>query len=752
MVYNRKKGRCILSNAGAKTAFLFLALALMAKERITAADLNDPPVLSSRNGTLDVLMVARPQFLPFTGKPAGYVYEVCRRPDDQAARRCPVPGSKAADLHTCPVASDPEVSPYGGVRLHLSPGDTLRVRLVNCLPPGVDAKHAADDPLLNSNPTNLHTHGLIVEPRRADDADDPFGDYIFVVDLPHGVKPPAVTSTMPMHGGTDHARHFDFRSEFVDYRIPISAGHPPGLLWFHPHVHGISLNQVTGGLAGIITLHDPKGDLCDQGKPCKPGQRIPRHLVFKDIQITSDSRVRFQENPQMCPTPAASGQVGGCDGAGTKTGTAGDANDGRWEFSVNGQTYPEIAIPPTGDIWQMANASASASYNLGLTSSGQDAKPIVFQVRAIDGVSLVLPQGATEAQANRLMGYKVKVVACPGAPTGALAAPTADSFPAPVCATSLRMMPSARAEIFIPGDIAQGSAVLRTVERSTGTDGDDWPSIDLAHITFPLQVAGYASPHPQTYTAVVPAAAPAFASGGIFDGPAKTRLSGATSRVSVSTLTQEASGALGAARRARVKTLQPEAGLDCSPLPARKARQVLFGLPAPGSDKFGLGYRARVDFDSQNMPQFPLPPPKVTENVTIDEFKHDRLPTVCVQLARDNNRVTEVWVLVNLAREDHNFHIHQTRFSVLSAWKDGDNTIPMKKSGDPVLLDNVPIPSGGEGCDGTVDAWISGTCKPTFIVVSIPFHEVGDFVYHCHILEHEDGGMMAKITVVPHRG
>src|ERR1700676_716458 len=154
MVYNRKKGRRIQSNAGAKTAFLFLALAFMAKERISAADLNDPPMLRSRNGTLDVLMVARQQFLPFTGKPAGYVYEVCRRPDDQAARRCPVAGSKV-DLHTCPVASDPEVSPYGGVRLHLSPGDTLRVRLVNCLPPAVDAKHAADDPLLNSNPTNL---------------------------------------------------------------------------------------------------------------------------------------------------------------------------------------------------------------------------------------------------------------------------------------------------------------------------------------------------------------------------------------------------------------------------------------------------------------------------------------------------------------------------------------------------------------------------------------------------------------------
>jgi FtsP/CotA-like multicopper oxidase with cupredoxin domain len=26
---------------------------------------------------------------------------------------------------------------------------------------------------------------------------------------------------------------------------------------------------------------------------------------------------------------------------------------------------------------------------------------------------------------------------------------------------------------------------------------------------------------------------------------------------------------------------------------------------------------------------------------------------------------------------------------------------------------------------------------------------VGDFVYHCHLLEHEDGGMMGVIRVIP---
>jgi hypothetical protein len=43
----------------------------------------------------------------------------------------------------------------------------------------------------------------------------------------------------------------------------------------------------------------------------------------------------------------------------------------------------------------------------------------------------------------------------------------------------------------------------------------------------------------------------------------------------------------------------------------------------------------------------------------------------------------------------------------------------------------------------------SGHGASTSTVLDIPFAELGEFVYHCHILEHEDGGMMAKIQVVP---
>ena len=45
--------------------------------------------------------------------------------------------------------------------------------------------------------------------------------------------------------------------------------------------------------------------------------------------------------------------------------------------------------------------------------------------------------------------------------------------------------------------------------------------------------------------------------------------------------------------------------------------------------------------------------------------------------------------------------------------------------------DTIPLPPGGE------------------VVIRIAFHDfTGKFVYHCHILNHEDNGMMAIVEVV----
>ena len=91
----------------------------------------------------------------------------------------------------------------------------------------------------------------------------------------------------------------------------------------------------------------------------------------------------------------------------------------------------------------------------------------------------------------------------------------------------------------------------------------------------------------------------------------------------------------------------------------------------------------------------------------------------------------EEWTIQNRAPEVHDFHIHQIHF-LLTA------------------VNGVPIPKKKQQFYDTyqVPYWIGGGDYPS-ITVLMDFRgaTVGDFVYHCHILKHEDGGMMAIIRV-----
>lgn len=58
----------------------------------------------------------------------------------------------------------------------------------------------------------------------------------------------------------------------------------------------------------------------------------------------------------------------------------------------------------------------------------------------------------------------------------------------------------------------------------------------------------------------------------------------------------------------------------------------------------------------------------------------------------------------------------------------------------------VAVSPPNDGC-ASVDDWRAGRSTAYPATVDIPFAIAGDFVYHCHILEHEDGGMMARIRV-----
>jgi FtsP/CotA-like multicopper oxidase with cupredoxin domain len=91
----------------------------------------------------------------------------------------------------------------------------------------------------------------------------------------------------------------------------------------------------------------------------------------------------------------------------------------------------------------------------------------------------------------------------------------------------------------------------------------------------------------------------------------------------------------------------------------------------------------------------------------------------------------EDWTIENRALENHEFHIHQIHFLVL---EQNGHTVD---SGQ--YLDMIQVP------------YWSGTGPYPSVKLRMDFRgpDVGDFVYHCHILGHEDSGMMATIRVLP---
>jgi FtsP/CotA-like multicopper oxidase with cupredoxin domain len=106
---------------------------------------------------------------------------------------------------------------------------------------------------------------------------------------------------------------------------------------------------------------------------------------------------------------------------------------------------------------------------------------------------------------------------------------------------------------------------------------------------------------------------------------------------------------------------------------------------------------------------------------------NDPEPTITVRQGD-----VEDWNIENRSREAHAFHVHQMHFIVV-----GGQVIRWEQ---PTLRDTIDLP-----------AW-DGIGKYPNVVVRMDFRDpsiVGTFPFHCHILQHADGGMMGTIRVEP---
>jgi FtsP/CotA-like multicopper oxidase with cupredoxin domain len=119
--------------------------------------------------------------------------------------------------------------------------------------------------------------------------------------------------------------------------------------------------------------------------------------------------------------------------------------------------------------------------------------------------------------------------------------------------------------------------------------------------------------------------------------------------------------------------------------------------------------------------------------VAFTPFQMGGPPTITVPAGS-----VEEWTVENWTNELHAFHIHQVHFRVLS--------MNGQAVEHPPLLDTVTVPAASP-------ADVTGATRvvPGQVRVKLFFPEAlaGDIPFHCHLVDHEDNGMMGVVRVVP---
>jgi FtsP/CotA-like multicopper oxidase with cupredoxin domain len=602
--------------------------------------------------------------------------------------------------------------------MRVNAGDRLDIKLVNKLPSG------------ERGSTNLHTHGLLVSPHLEIGNDrravEPVGDSVFVCTVPEGEKSDGPSAQHCKEHGAIYGKSF---SE-MNYRLALRRDHPEGLFWYHPHVHMNARTQVGAGMAGLIYINGPDAAISG-GARLAANQEPPfeRLMMLKDIQF---GEINASDASALKATflPADAHSAGLCgdrdQGAvppnGVCFGKTEDGKDVGWLFTVNGQVFPRIDVAAgRQEAWRIANSSADMTYDLALVEAGTG-RPLRFQILARDGVAAAT-QGGESLFAERVL-----------------------------------LMPGSRIEVGISRQSAEGlvddshplEARLRSYGFFTGHDagfGDAWPAVDLAQVVFrqaaPAVQAVQSAPAGSTAQRAAlrqldsKAAAPSLtvsawkpnAAAAATDVPQDPMPSGAQSAGSMS----HQHG--GERRAATIAVATP-----CKPLRDDEERIVALAIDKTDSkdEKFKIG----LDHARRDRPaQWSAAVQRAIDHAY--RFGDTSAETVCTHAGN-----SEIWTIVNRRattdgkpdgpassignNETHNFHIHQLKFEVL------DVVDPTGRIGRPLggpkakrMVDSYPVPIGGE----------------LRVRINFTKQQIGRFVFHCHILEHEDKGMMAAIEV-----
>jgi len=174
---------------------------------------------------------------------------------------------------------------------------------------------------------------------------------------------------------------------------------------------------------------------------------------------------------------------------------------------------------------------------------------------------------------------------------------------------------------------------------------------------------------------------------------------------------------------------EPNSHLAASPAPLPPAKSVWLGDVPP--------VRTRKLYFSERPSDPSRPDSPTVFMITVDgqtPQPYDPHATQPDITARQGD--VEDWVIENRTHESHTFHMHQVHF-MLTRWQG----VPVN---EPFLRDTIDVPY-----------WDAKSAQYPSVTVRMDFRDpdaVGTFAYHCHLLEHEDGGMMGTIQVLPLAG
>jgi FtsP/CotA-like multicopper oxidase with cupredoxin domain len=236
-----------------------------------------------------------------------------------------------------------------------------------------------------------------------------------------------------------------------EYRFRVPEDEPPGLYWYHPHIHGFSKVQLLGGASGALIVEGIE-------RARKEVAGLPeRVFIIRDQDLVNPNSPPSKSEPVV---PKFMVDRDG-DAANNGTGFGKPAKD----LSINYVPVPYPDYPPAviemkpgeRQLWRVLNASAITYLNLEVLF---DRKPQPLGLVAMDGVPI---------NQNVAPGESVN------------------------WQTHLGIPPGARVEFIMQGPAEGGSGLLVTRTVDTGPGGENDPNRALAKI-----VTSTDAPEPQS--------------------------------------------------------------------------------------------------------------------------------------------------------------------------------------------------------------------------------------------------------------